>query len=48
VLLVEDNPADVELILFTLRKDGFDVVGDVAQTIEEFTLRIQTTALGAC
>jgi len=43
VLLVEDNPADVELELLTLRKDGFDVSGDVAQTAEEFTLRIRTT-----
>jgi light-regulated signal transduction histidine kinase (bacteriophytochrome) len=43
-LLVEDNPADVELVLLTLRKDGFDVAGDVAQTVEEFTSRIQKTA----
>jgi signal transduction histidine kinase len=43
VLMVEDNPADVELMLVTLRKDGFEVVGDVAQTAEEFTHRIQTT-----
>ncbi len=44
VLLVEDNPADVELALLTLRKDGFDVSGDVVQTAEEFTLRIQATS----
>jgi signal transduction histidine kinase len=43
VLLVEDNPADVELVLLTLRQDGFEVSGDVAQTPEEFTSRIQTT-----
>lgn len=43
VLLVEDNPADVELVLATLRKDGFEVSGDVAQTCEEFTSRIQST-----
>jgi len=42
VLLVEDNPVDVELALLTLRKNGFDVSGDVAQTAEEFTSRIQT------
>jgi signal transduction histidine kinase len=42
VLMVEDNPADVELVLLTLRRDGFEVSGDVAQTVEEFTLRIQT------
>jgi CheY-like chemotaxis protein len=41
VLLVEDNPADVELVLAALRKDGFDVSSDVVQTVEEFTLRIQ-------
>jgi signal transduction histidine kinase len=43
VLLVEDNAADVELELLTLRRDGFDVSGDVVQTAEEFTARIQTT-----
>ena len=42
VLLVEDNPADVELELLTLRKDGFDASGDVAQTAEEFTARIRS------
>jgi signal transduction histidine kinase len=44
VLLVEDNPADVELVLLALRKDGFDVSSDVVQTVEEFTLRIHATA----
>jgi DNA-binding response OmpR family regulator len=43
VLLVEDNPAEVELELLTLRKDGFEVAGDVAQTAEEFAERILTT-----
>jgi signal transduction histidine kinase len=43
VLLVEDNPADVELELLTLQKGGFDASGDVVQTAEEFTARIQTT-----
>jgi signal transduction histidine kinase len=42
VLLVEDNPDDVELELLTLRKNGFEVSGDVAQTAEEFTSRIKT------
>ncbi len=41
VLLVEDNQADVELVLLTLRRDGFDVSSDVAQTAEEFTSRIK-------
>jgi signal transduction histidine kinase len=40
VLLLEDNPADVELVLLALRKDGFDVSSDVVQTVEEFTLRV--------
>jgi signal transduction histidine kinase len=43
VLLVEDNPADVELVLLALRKDKFDVSNDVVQSVEEFTLRIQAT-----
>jgi signal transduction histidine kinase len=42
VLLVEDNPADVELVLAILRKNGFDACGDVAQTFEEFTTHIET------
>src|SRR5580658_9631514 len=44
VLLVEDNPADVELELHTLRQDGFEVSGDVVQTAEEFTERVRTTS----
>jgi signal transduction histidine kinase len=44
VLLVEDNPADVELVLLALRKDGFDVSSDVVQTVEELTLRVQAAA----
>jgi len=43
VLMVEDNPTDVELVLLTLRKDGFEVSSDVVQTVEEFTRRIQRT-----
>jgi signal transduction histidine kinase len=43
VLLVEDNPCDVELVLFALRKDGFDVSSDVVQTVEDFALRVQAT-----
>jgi DNA-binding NtrC family response regulator len=43
VLLVEDNACDVELALLTLQRDGFDVSGDVAQSPEEFTARIQMT-----
>ena len=43
VLLVEDDPADIELVLLALRKAGFDVSNDVVQTVEEFRSRIQTT-----
>ena len=43
VLLVEHNACDVELELLTLQRDGFDVSGDVAQSPEEFTARIQMT-----
>jgi signal transduction histidine kinase len=44
VLLVEDNPSDVELVLLALRRDGFDVSSNVVQTVEEFTSRIRTTS----
>jgi signal transduction histidine kinase len=44
ILLVEDNPADVELLLLTLRKGGFEVTSDVAETAEEFTSRIQAVS----
>ena len=37
VLLVEDEPADVELALNALRGAGLCAMGDVAQTREEFT-----------
>jgi signal transduction histidine kinase len=36
-LVVEDEPADVELALRTLRLADLNVTGDVAQTVEEFT-----------
>jgi len=36
-LLVEDEPADVELALRVLRHAGFEATGDNAQTAEEFT-----------
>jgi signal transduction histidine kinase len=44
ILLVEDNPADVELISAALRSDGFEVTSDVAQTAEEFTSRIRAAS----
>jgi DNA-binding response OmpR family regulator len=36
-LLVEDEPADVELVMRALRQAGFEATGDIAQTVEEFT-----------
>ncbi|MBZ5657392.1 MAG: response regulator [Acidobacteriia bacterium] len=36
-LLVEDEPADVELVLRALRQAGFEAQAEVAQTAEEFT-----------
>lgn len=36
-LVVEDEPADVELALQTLRRAGLEVTGDIAQTPKEFT-----------
>jgi signal transduction histidine kinase len=42
VLLVEDDPADVELVLLALRNDGFQVASDMVQSVEDFTQRIRT------
>jgi signal transduction histidine kinase len=36
-LLVEDEPADVELAMLALRQAGLDATGEVVQTAEEFT-----------
>jgi len=36
-LMVEDEPADVELVLRALQKAGFETTEDIAQTGEEFT-----------
>jgi len=41
VLLVEDNPADGELILHELRRGGFDVEGEVVATAEAFRQRVK-------
>ena len=43
-LVVEDEPADVELVLRALRKAGFDASGDIAQTAEEFTEQIRANS----
>ncbi len=42
VLLVEDDSADLDLILRELRKSEFDVTSDVVQTAEEFRQRVKT------
>jgi signal transduction histidine kinase len=36
-LVVEDEPADVDLMLHALRQGGLEAIWDVAQTAEEFT-----------
>ncbi len=41
VLLVEDSPADAELVLRELRREGFDVSSDTVQTIEDFTRQVR-------
>ena len=40
VLLLEDNPADAELSLRQLRRDGFQVEADIVRTPDEFKARI--------
>ncbi len=40
VLLLEDNPADAELSLRQLRRDGFQVDADIVRTPDEFKERI--------
>jgi len=44
VLQVEDDPADGELVLQELRRDGFDVTCKVVQTPEEFREQVRSTA----
>jgi signal transduction histidine kinase len=41
VLIVEDNSADSELVMRTLRAGGFDVSGEVVLTPEEFRRRVR-------
>jgi signal transduction histidine kinase len=41
ILLVEDNPADAELVLHELRREGFDVSPTVVQTAGEFQRRVK-------
>lgn len=44
VLVVEDQPADVELELHALRSGGFMPTSDIAQTAEEFAERIRKSS----
>ncbi len=44
VLLVEDNSADIELVLRELRHGGFEVSSDVVQTAEEFTQQVRANS----
>jgi light-regulated signal transduction histidine kinase (bacteriophytochrome) len=41
VLVVEDDPADLALVLHALRESGFDPRGEVAQTAKEFTEQVR-------
>jgi CheY-like chemotaxis protein len=47
VLVVEDDPADVELVLRALRSGGFDPVSDVAQTEADVLDRIRKNSYDA-
>ncbi len=44
LLLVEDNPSDVELTLSVLRHHGFAVTADVVQSDEQFAQRLRENA----
>src|SRR5207245_10341372 len=44
VLLVEDNPSDIELVSRELRRGGFDLTMDVVETAEEFTARVRSNS----
>ena len=41
VLLAEDRPADVKLILHALRRDGFDVVAHCVETEADFLAHLR-------
>jgi signal transduction histidine kinase len=42
LLLVEDNPADAELVLHELRRGGFDVANKIVETAEGFRRQLRT------
>lgn len=41
LLILEDNPSDAELILHTLRRAGFDPIGDRVETEQEYRGHLQ-------
>lgn len=41
VLVVEDDPADLALVMHALRESGFEASGEVAQTAAEFTEQVR-------
>jgi signal transduction histidine kinase/CheY-like chemotaxis protein len=41
VLILEDNPSDAELMLYTLRQAGFDPTTDVVETEQDFRNHLQ-------
>src|SRR5437763_1072641 len=44
VLLVEDNPADIELVSRELRRGGLDLTMAVVETEEQFTARVRSNS----
>jgi hypothetical protein len=46
LLVVEDEPADVELVLRSLQQGNFEASADVAQTEQEFTERLRNRSFG--
>jgi CheY-like chemotaxis protein len=43
ILLVEDNPADVDLIVRELRRDGFVITAEIAQSPDQFRQQLRDT-----
>jgi PAS domain S-box-containing protein len=42
LLILEDNPSDAELVLHTLRRAGYDPIGERVETEQEFLDQLQT------
>jgi CheY-like chemotaxis protein len=41
LLIIEDNPADAELELHTLRRAGYDPIADRVETEQDFRAHLQ-------